>query len=171
MSAAGEMLALHAELSRAWLTELTAPPSLQAVFSPFTHRYRWRHGSNRGRLGSRGPGACPACHAWNDAASSAAGRLPEILQAQPAASTGAYTPLLCLRHVVSLRQQDPRSADAAVQLAVRRAESLVRELEEAFRKRAWAHRHEPRGHEMTAWRRAAALVDGRVYGGGSPGPP
>ena len=170
MSVADEMLALHAELSRAWLTELTAPPSLRAVFSPLTHRYRRRRGSNRGRRSSEDPGACPACHAWHDAANSAAGRLPEILRSQPATSTGANAPMLCLRHVVSLRQQDPRSADAAVRLAVRRAESLVRELEEAFRKRAWAHRHEPRGQEMTAWRRAAALVDGRVYGGGPPGP-
>ena len=163
MSSAGEMLALHAELSRAWLTELTARPSLRAVFSPLTHRYR-------GRRNSEEPGACPACHAWHDAASSVVRRLPEILRAQPATSTDAHAPVLCLRHVLTLRRQDPRSADAAVRLAVCRAESLVRELEEAFRKQTWAHRHEPRGQEMTAWRRAAALVDGRVYGGGPPGP-
>ena len=163
MRAAGEMLALHTELSRAWLTELTAPPSLRAVFSPLTHRYR-------GRRNGEEPGVCPACHAWHDAAGSVVRRLPEILRAQPATSTGTRAPVLCLRHVAKLRQQDPRSADAAVRLAVRRAESLVRELEEAFRRQTWAHRHEPRGQEMTAWRRAAALVDGRVYGGGPPGP-
>jgi hypothetical protein len=170
MSVTGEMLALHAELSQAWLTELTAQPSLRAVFSPLTHRYHWRRGRNRGRRSSEDPGACPACHAWHDAANSAARRLPEILRAQPAASTGAHAPVLCLRHVITLRQQDPRSADAAVRLAVRRAKLLVRELEEAFRKQTWAHRHEPRGQEMTAWRRAAVLVDGRIYGGGPPGP-
>lgn len=162
-SAAGEVLALHAERSRAWLTELAAPTSVQAVFRQLTCRYR-------GRRRDKDPGECPACHAWNDAAGSAAVRLLEMLRAWPADSAGAHEPMLCLRHVISLRQQDPRTADAAVQMAARRAESLVTELEEGFRKRAWANRHEQRGREMTAWRRAAALVDGRVYGGGHPGP-
>jgi hypothetical protein len=72
--------------------------------------------------------------------------------------------------VISLRQHDPRNADATVRLAARRAEILIAELEEAFRKRSWPNRHEARGPEMTAWRRAAALIDGSVFGGGPPGP-
>jgi hypothetical protein len=163
MSAAGMVLVLQAERSRAWLAGLPSPAGWRSAFSPLAGR---RHGP-RGRGGQ---GACPACQAWHNAASSAAGRLLEIRQAPPAASAGAQVPGLCLRHLVSLRRQDPRNADAAIRVAARRAESLMRELEEAFRKRAWAHRHEPRGQEMTAWRRAAALVDGRVYGGGPPGP-
>lgn len=69
-----------------------------------------------------------------------------------------------------LRAEDPQFADGAVRVAMGSAQSLVSELEEAFRKRTWAGRHDARGPEMTAWRRAAALVDGRVYGGGTPGP-
>jgi hypothetical protein len=76
---------------------------------------------------------------------------------------------VCLRHVLSLSPQDPRRA-AAARMAARRTESVLRELDEAFGKRAWDRRHEPRGAEMTAWRRAAALIDGRVYGGGPAGP-
>ena len=37
---------------------------------------------------------------------------------------------------------------------------LIAELDEAFSKNTGAHRHEPRGPEMTAWRRAAAFLDG-----------
>jgi hypothetical protein len=103
------------------------------------------------------PVQCPACQARQDAASSAAGRLLEILQASPGASAGAHAPGMCLRHVMSLRQQDTRNADAAVRVAACRAEYLVRELEEAFRKRAPAHRSEPRCRQITAWRRAATL--------------
>ncbi len=37
---------------------------------------------------------------------------------------------------------------------------------EAFRKGTWANRQEARGREMTAWRRAAAFLDGGVFCGG-----
>jgi len=163
MSAAGAVLALQAERARARLAGLPSPAGWRGAFSPFA-------GRRQAPRGGSGQGACPACQAWHDAASSAVGRLLEIRQDLPADGAVAQEPRLCLRHLMSLRQQDPRNTDAAVRVAARRAESLVRELEEAFRKRAWAHRHEPRGREMTAWRRAAALVDGRVYSGGPPGP-
>jgi hypothetical protein len=71
---------------------------------------------------------------------------------------------------MSLRDRDPGGAGPFVRVAARRTDSLLAELGEAFRKRTWAHRHEPRGVEMTAWQRAAALIDGRVYGGGPPVP-
>ena len=55
-------------------------------------------------------------------------------------------------------------------MAIASAQSLISELEDAFRKRMWEGRHDAQGQEMTAWRRAVALIDGRVYGGGIPGP-
>jgi len=45
---------------------------------------------------------------------------------------------------------------------------LIAELTEAFRKNTWAYRHEARGPEMTAWRRAAAFLDGSVFCGSGP---
>jgi hypothetical protein len=79
--------------------------------------------------------------------------------------------MMCLRHVMALRSGHRRGADAADRAAAAtRTAALLEELEEAFRKRAWAYRDEPRVSEMTAWQRAAALIDGRVYGGGAPGP-
>jgi hypothetical protein len=52
--------------------------------------------------------------------------------------------------------------------AVERADMLIAELDEAFSKNTWAHRHETRGPEMTAWRRAAAFLDGGVFCGCPP---
>ena len=51
---------------------------------------------------------------------------------------------------------------------VEHADMLIAELNEAFSKNTWAHRHEPRGPEMTAWRRAAAFLDGAVFCGCPP---
>jgi len=69
---------------------------------------------------------------------------------------------------MKLRKIDRRTAQAAARTAGVRADFLTQELEQAFRLRTWAHRHEPRGREMDAWRRAAGFIDGRVYGGGLP---
>lgn len=108
------------------------------------------------------PGECPACRA----VSAAEDRVLGIVGAQAPAGR---TPDLCVRHVLALRRRDRRAAGAAARAAARRIEAVLRELEEAFRKRTWAHRHEPRGREMTAWQRAPLVLDGRVYGGGPPG--
>jgi len=106
-------------------------------------------------------GECPACRAASTGAESG-------LAAWPGSGTGpgdrAQRP--CLRHVMSLRRRDPRGAHAAVRAAADATADVLADLEEAFGKRAWARRHEPRGPEMTAWLRAAALIDGRVFGGG-----
>lgn len=115
-----------------------------------------------------GTDGCPACAAHRAAVRSAMTRLR--LAAGPPPRGHSAAPGLCLRHVMRLRAEDPQFADGAVRVAMGSAQSLVSELEEAFRKRTWAGRHDARGPEMTAWRRAAALVDGRVYGGGTPGP-
>jgi hypothetical protein len=63
---------------------------------------------------------------------------------------------------------DPRAGHLAAQDAAEQAGLLIAELGEAFYKNTWAHRHDPRGPEMTAWRRAAAFLDGRVFCGGPP---
>jgi hypothetical protein len=155
LSLAAQLLVRHTEHSIAWLTTRTSSAGVRSGLRGFTAR---RHVSRSGSV-QRG---CPACQATD----AAAGRMLEAILG----TLAAPAPALCLRHVISLRQRDLRGAEAAVRVAARRAEAILRELEDAFRKRAWAHRHEPRGREMTAWRRAAALIDGRVYGGGPAGP-
>jgi hypothetical protein len=150
--AAARLLAAETERSLAWLAASASPPG--ALGKLATRR--------RGRAGQPA-GGCPVCRA-------AGAPADQALQALPTASPGT-PPELCLRHVLALRRRDPRSAEAAVRSASRRTQAVLGELEEAFRKRSWAHRNEPRGREMTAWQRAAALVDGRVYDFGPPACP
>jgi len=76
--------------------------------------------------------------------------------------------LPCVRHVLALRAADPAAGQLAAAGAARHANALIDELTEAFQKGTWAFRHESRGAEMTAWRRAAAFLDGGVFGGGPP---
>jgi hypothetical protein len=47
----------------------------------------------------------------------------------------------------------------------KQAGRLAGELAAAFTMQTWAHRGDPRGAEMTAWRRAAVFLDGEVLGG------
>jgi hypothetical protein len=134
---AGEALALHARQSIPWLTGLAAPGRPHSAFRPFAGR---RRGPRRGPASRQ----CPACHAWQDAASATAARLTETFRDTSLSAT-ACSPALCLRHVMAVRRQDPGGAAAAILLAASSAEALVAELKEAFRKRSWAHRNEDRG--------------------------
>jgi hypothetical protein len=142
--AAGRLLTAETERALAWLAEAASPPSALGRLAA----------RRRDRVGLAADG-CRACRA-------ACAPADQALQALNAATPGP-PPELCLRHVLALRRSDPRSAEPAVQSAAHRTQAVLYELEEAFRKRSWAHRNEPRGREMTAWQRAAALVDGRVY--------
>jgi hypothetical protein len=74
---------------------------------------------------------------------------------------------LCVRHVLGLSALDSRAGRMTAPGMVERADTLIAELNEAFGKATWARRHETRGREMTAWRRAAVFIDGGVffYGG------
>jgi len=75
---------------------------------------------------------------------------------------------LCVRHLLGLRVLDPWAGHVTAGGAVERAELLIAELNEAFSKNTWARRHEARGPEMTAWRRAAVFLDGGVFCGCPP---
>jgi hypothetical protein len=70
--------------------------------------------------------------------------------------------------VLTLRAAAPATGTASAAVAAEHAGALIEELIEAFRKGTWAFRHESRGTEMTAWRRAAAFLDGGVFGGCPP---
>ena len=109
------------------------------------------------------PGDCPICLAGATAARQAVDAVRTSLRASPAGPDG-QTPL-CVRHLLSLRALDPWAGHVTAGAAVERAELLIAELNEAFSKNTWARRHEVRGPEMTAWRRAAAFLDGGVFCG------
>ena len=134
---AARLLADEAERGLVWLGATASPP---ARFATLPSRGR-RRGDD-----------CPVC----EAAGTPGDQAVRALRAAP------DQPQMCLRHVIALRDRDPRAAAPFVGSAADRTRALLAELEEASRKRSWQHRHEPRGLEMTAWRRAASLVDGLV---------
>jgi hypothetical protein len=112
---------------------------------------------------------CPACLASRDSAHRAVDDLRASLRAaHPAPCRQAP---LCVRHLLGLRTLDPWASHVTAPGMLERAEMLIAELNEAFGKNTWARRHEARGPEMTAWRRAAAFLDGTVFCGCPPPDP
>ncbi len=110
--------------------------------------------------------ACIACDARSLAASRALTELSGTLRTSPGLS-GQPT-ALCVRHVLNLRRVSPRAGQLAASTAGEVAEQLRAELAEAFSKNTAARRDEPKGPEATAWRRAAAFMDGSIYCGSAP---
>lgn len=153
-----QLLAWQAGRSRADLDGLLSSLTTHAAINWLSRKTRQR----------AAPPACPACRAGTAAADSEAERLREAVLSRPASLHGGHPPGICLRHVASLRATDQKAGDLATRQAVERTAVLREELEEAFRKQTWTSRHEARGTEMTTWRRAPALIDGAVYGGGPP---
>jgi hypothetical protein len=151
-------------------------PAMLATQSRFAADAASRLLSARPRLGSgkfrgwrarhgllAGAEACSVCAARESAARQALRRCQVL---PPAASPPATAACLCVHHVLTVRAADPAAGDVAAAAATAVADALIEELAEAFRKNTWANRHEPRGPEITAWQRAAAFLDGRVFGGG-----
>lgn len=121
-----------------------------------SHRSGWRW--PRRRLDH-----CPTCVASEDAARQAIGDFRNWLRASRQV-TDRHVPL-CVRHLLVLRTLDPWAGHVTGPGGVQRAETLAAELAEAFSMNTWARRHEARGPEMTAWRRAVAFLDGGVFYG------
>lgn len=132
------LLAAEGERALAWLAAAASPPR---GFAGLPGRSRRREDG------------CPLCRSAGTPGEQAV-RATHAAPGQPAQ--------MCLRHVIALRDRDPRAAGPLAASAADRTQALLAELEEASRKRSWQHRHERRGPEMTAWRRAASLVDGRA---------
>lgn len=113
-----------------------------------------------------GPGACPVCLAGEAAARRAVDDLGATLRsAHPV--PGRLVPL-CVRHLLGLKAADPWAGQVTASGAIECADRLIAELDQAFTNGTWAQRHQPRGPEMTAWRRAAAFLDGGVFCGCPP---
>ena len=152
---AGSLLAWQAGSLAAALTWLVSPPRRGPAG---WLRSRRRH--------SAGLGACPVCLAGE----AAAGRIVDDLGATLRSAhpvPGRLVPL-CVRHLLGLRAADPWAGHVTASGAIERADRLIAELDQAFTNGTWAHRHQPRGPEMTAWRRAAAFLDGGVFCGCPP---
>jgi hypothetical protein len=75
---------------------------------------------------------------------------------------------LCVRHHLTLRAADQWAARVLAQGAVQAADMLIAELAEAFDRSAEARLTRASAPGSTAWRRAAAYLDGAVFGGCPP---
>ena len=142
---------------------------LAAVLSRPAARPRWSGGRPNGwlrpwRRPTAHPVPCAVCLRSRTVARQVLGELRGPLRASRP-DPGLPAPL-CARHVLALRATDPSAGRVAAHGAAARADRLIAELSEAFRKGTWANRQEARGREMTAWRRAAAFLDGGVFCGG-----
>jgi hypothetical protein len=104
---------------------------------------------------------CAACHAARTTEEREAALVVAALHDGPLARRYERAHGLCARHVLALADSSRTSLPARVLDA--RLRLLAWELEEAGRKSGWSARHEPAGAERTAWCRAAALLDGRVF--------
>jgi hypothetical protein len=133
-----------------------------------------RHGWPRA---ARAAAPCPVCRGAADAVQRVLGDLAGRLQGDRAgrharspqrAELASPQLTLCVRHVLALAAVDQRAARPVAQAAAEHARRLAGELDEAFRKNTWAYRQTERGAEMTAWRRAAAFLDGGIFGGQPP---
>lgn len=121
------------------------------------------------RVARRGPPRqedCVVCGAMTMAAQHALAGFCHAMRASPL--TRDQPVGLCVRHLLALRSVDPRAGQMTASGAVELADSLSSELAEAFLKNTWEHRHQAKGPEATAWRRAAAFLDGRVFCGSPP---
>lgn len=115
---------------------------------------RWMHASLR-----RDPvGRCEVCHARADAAQHALTNVSEI-------ATATGEPTLCVRHHVLLRTVNARASREVASAAAAHASELTGELEAAFERIVRARRDRLAEPESDAWRRAAAFLDGSVFGG------
>lgn len=107
---------------------------------------------------------CSACRALAVTEARQISLLVAALEDRPTARRYERSHGLCLRHVLSVVQRD--SAPIVEEVIAARLALVGWELEEAARKRDWPFRHEFAGPEGTAWLRAPALLDGRVFEGG-----
>jgi hypothetical protein len=120
-------------------------------------RANWR----RRRALRSGSRDCAVCQ---DSGNSALQALSSACIAEPAASRQA--PILCLRHQATLWKANRHTGRALSHDSLGVADELIRELISAFEMTTHAGRRDGvRRPESTAWRRAAAFLDGGVFAG------
>jgi hypothetical protein len=131
------------------LTALGQPPA-DGIRAHAARRLRPRALRNRSE-------DCPVCRDCGNAA----------LQAlSNACQETRQLTALCLRHRVKLRNIGRRAGQALSHDSMARADELIRELAEAFEQATWAGRRDgAAAPKSTAWRRAAAFLDGGVFTG------
>jgi len=121
----------------------------------------------RGRRGrSADTTCCEVCLAQQAAAHQALDEFRHYLRQSGSAPQASESPM-CVRHLLALRAADSWAGEVMAANAAARADRLVSELACAFDAHA-KHHQVAAGCETGAWRRAAAFLDGSVFGGSPP---
>lgn len=111
-----------------------------------------------GRQRRQPAGECVVCRARREAGRRSLAR--DTAVGRP--GTGSA---LCVRHHLVLRAADPRTGRVLARAAVETADGLIGELAEAFDSAVRARSCGATAPDSGAWRRAAAFLDGAVFGG------
>jgi len=107
---------------------------------------------------------CPACNARDGIERSQLDLVVAALAVSTARDRYEHGHGLCVRHAMQV--PDGQAGRLARRHLDGRLGILAWEVGETARKYAWAYRHEPNDHEQSAWSRALAQIDGRVFEGG-----
>jgi hypothetical protein len=107
---------------------------------------------------------CPACNARDGIERSRLDLVVAALAQSSARERYERGHGLCVHH--SLQVPDGQAARLTRRHVDARLGILGWEVAETARKYGWAYRHEPPDHEQSAWSRALAQIDGRVFEGG-----
>lgn len=151
-SAVGELLVSQAVLQRQRLGQvLDGKPRLLGIAPGWL--------SLRARRGLADPD-CALCRGMRDAAGRA---ISQLAAGRSELMPAAFR--LCIRHVRRLDAADPVAGQLAMQAAGEYGSALVSELDEDFRTGSWTYGGKSGKPDGIAWRRAAALLDGAVFGG------
>ncbi len=128
------------------------------AIGPIRRRSAWRERD--------GATSCPICHARGVAEREALAAASRVFRERPPHERRSKP--VCARHCLVLRRVDERAAVVATREAAATADLLADALAEEFERTTWAHRAGAPAAEPTAWRRAAAFLDGAVFGVGAP---
>jgi hypothetical protein len=107
---------------------------------------------------------CPFCHIRAKVEGRLITILLELLRSQEMQALLSHSTGLCLPHFAQARalagESDPAILRALVQCQQSCLQGVLGEVEELVRKHDYRFEGEPRGNEMTSWRRAAELCAG-----------
>lgn len=110
------------------------------------------------------PPYCPACNARDGIERSQLDLVTAAMALPSARERYEHGHGLCVHH--SIQVPDGQGARLARRYVDARLGILAWEVAETARKYGWAYRHERSDHERSAWSRALAQIDGRVFEGG-----